>query len=409
MWNEEKVMDTKSIGDNITNLRKKHGMTQVELAEKLDVSDKAVSKWENGQGYPDITVFPKLSSLFGVSVDYLMFGEKKGIAIAGNIIADVVKNIDMYPEAGMMAYVSDISYAVGGCVPNTAINLAKIDATIPIQIFGKIGTDDNGRYITSQLLKAGIPINGITFSSSAPTSFCDVMSMPTGERTFFHKKGANAEFSPDDIDIKMLNCNIFHIGYILLLDMFDAPDKKYGTVMARFLCEIKKLGIKTSIDVVSDGTADYGEKIKPALKYCSYAIMNEIECCKIFGLEAYDKDKNLSINNIRTAMQNMSDCGVSDKVIIHSKKMSFIFDVKSGAFTQASSLKIPSDEIKGSVGAGDAFCAGCLYGLYNDYDDKQILEFASASAACSLFEVNSIDGMKDKNAILELNNKYGRM
>ena len=112
-------MDAKSVGENIAKLRKRNGMTQAELAEKVDVSDKAVSKWENGQGYPDITIFPKLSALFGVSVDYLMFGEKKGIAIAGNIIADVVKNIDSYPEAGMMACVSDISCAVGGCCNKT--------------------------------------------------------------------------------------------------------------------------------------------------------------------------------------------------------------------------------------------------------------------------------------------------
>ena len=73
------------------------------------------------------------------------------------------------------------------------------------------------------------------------------------------------------------------------------------------------------------------------------------------------------------------------------------------------SLKVPKDDIKGSVGAGDAFCAGCLYGLYNGYQSRQILEFASAVAACSLLEVNSVDGMKPKKEILKLANKYGRL
>lgn len=117
---------------------------QLMLANKLEVSDKAVSKWENRQGYPDITLFPRLADLFGVTIDYLILGEKKWIAIAGSIIADIVKNIDIYPEKGMMAYVSDITYAVGGCVPNTAINLAKIDPSIPINVFGKVGTDESG-------------------------------------------------------------------------------------------------------------------------------------------------------------------------------------------------------------------------------------------------------------------------
>lgn len=402
-------MDAKSIGRTISKLRKKSGMTQQILAQKLDISDKTVSKWENGQGYPDITVFPRLAMLFGVTVDYLMLGEKKELVIAGNLIADVVKTIDTYPQKGMMAKVSDISYAVGGCVPNTAINLAKIDRSIPISVFGKVGTDEYGRYMLSQLQKNGINVDGIALSEEYPTSFCDVMSMPTGERTFFHKKGANADFSPEDIDIEELNCDIFHIGYILLLDKFDEEDKQYGTVMARFLKSVQKRGIKTSIDVVSDSTADYGKKIIPALKYCNYAIMNEIECCNVWGMEAYTEDGILSRDNIRLAMKKMAQAGVVDKVIIHSKQVSFALDVKTMDITEVASINIPEGKIKGNVGAGDAFCAGCLYGFYNGLSDMQILEFASAAAACNLFATNSVDGMKSKSEILNMEKIYGRI
>ena len=197
-------MENYSFGMKLSDLRKKNGMTQLALANKLDVSDKAVSKWESGQGYPDISVFPRLAALCGVSIDYLMLGEKKGIAIAGNMIVDIVKNIDSYPQLGMLSYVSDMSMAVGGCAPNTAINLVKIDRSIPVSAMGKVGTDDNGRYIISQLLRNGINVDGITYSQDEPTSFTDVMSMPTGERTFFHKRGANAEFGYDDIDLKII-------------------------------------------------------------------------------------------------------------------------------------------------------------------------------------------------------------
>lgn len=402
-------MDPKSIGNIITQLRKKSGMTQQSLAEKLNVSDKTVSKWENGQGYPDITVFPKLANLFGVTVDYFMFGEKKGIAIAGNIVADVVKNIETYPRLGMLATISDISYAVGGCVPNTAINLSKIDRGMPIRVFGKVGMDEYGRYILSQLQQNGIDANGIVVSSASQTSFSDVMSMPTGDRTFFHKRGANAEFSPEDIKLDALNCEIFHIGYILLLDKFDASDAEYGTVMARFLYSVQEKGIKTSIDVVSDSNADYGEKIIPALRYCNYVIMNEIEGCSVWNLEAYMQDGSLDKKNIQTAMEKMVEAGVSDMVIIHSKERSFAMNAKTGCFAEVPSLRIPKEEIKGSVGAGDAFCAGCLYGLYHGFSEKELLEFASAAAACNLFAANSVDGMKSKAEILNMSEKYGRL
>lgn len=403
------TMDAKSIGNTIARLRKKSGMTQLALANRLDVSDKAVSKWESGQGYPDISVFPRLASLFGVSIDYLMLGEKKGIVIAGNIIADIVKSIDLYPQVGMLAYVSDITLAVGGCAPNTAINLVKIDRSIPVSVIGKVGTDDNGRFIVSQLQRNGIDVEGITYSSEAPTSFTDVMSMPSGERTFFNKKGANSEFAPEDIAIQDLNCNMLHIGYILLLDVFDAEDEEYGTVMARFLHDVQKRGIKTSIDVVSDSSADYGKKIIPALKYCNYALMNELEGCRIWNLDPRKADGRLHKENIRLAMERMAACGVADKVVIHSKEASFVLDVKTGEFTEVASLKIPAEEIKGSVGAGDAFCAGCLYGIYNEFTDRQMLEFASAAAACNLFAANSVDGMRNKNEIMMLEEKYGRL
>ncbi len=60
------------IAKNITALRQTHKMTQIELAEKLNYSDKAVSKWERGESLPDVTVLKSIADLFGVSLDYLV-------------------------------------------------------------------------------------------------------------------------------------------------------------------------------------------------------------------------------------------------------------------------------------------------------------------------------------------------
>lgn len=68
-------MDKHSIGKTIAELRKSKGWTQVELAEKLNISDKAISKWESEAGYPELSMFPLLANLFGVSIDYLMTGK----------------------------------------------------------------------------------------------------------------------------------------------------------------------------------------------------------------------------------------------------------------------------------------------------------------------------------------------
>ncbi len=62
----------KIIANNISELRRAFPLTQAELAEKLNYSDKAVSKWERGESMPDIEVLKQIADLFGVSVDYLL-------------------------------------------------------------------------------------------------------------------------------------------------------------------------------------------------------------------------------------------------------------------------------------------------------------------------------------------------
>lgn len=200
---------------------------------------------------------------------------------------------------------------------------------------------------------------------------------------------------------------ILHIGYILLLDRFDEYDSEFGTVMARFLRDVQSRGIKTSIDVSSNSWADYKAKIIPSLKYCNYVIINEIESSMLSGLPPYDSDGALNVDNIKKTMEFMATQGVKDKIIVHCKKAGFCLDVPTKAFTVVPSLNIPKSEIKGSVGAGDAFCAGSLYGIYNNFCDRRILEFAAAAAACNLFAEDSVGGMKSKNEIEKLPERYG--
>ena len=66
-------------------------------------------------------------------------------------------------------------------------------------------------------------------------------------RTFFQYGGANDYFGLEDINIDNLDCDILHIGYLLLLPQFDAKNDKYGTNLAEFLSKVRQKNIKTSI------------------------------------------------------------------------------------------------------------------------------------------------------------------
>ena len=70
-------MEKKTIGSFIATLRKANGMTQKTLAEKLNVSDKTVSRWERDDGAPDLSLIPVIAEIFGVTCDELLRGEKK--------------------------------------------------------------------------------------------------------------------------------------------------------------------------------------------------------------------------------------------------------------------------------------------------------------------------------------------
>ena len=89
----------KTLGTMIAELRKQHGMTQLELAEKMGVTDKAVSKWERDLSCPDINSIPNLAQILGVSVEDLMQIKAKADAP----VSKVAEILDIAPKAVAMA------------------------------------------------------------------------------------------------------------------------------------------------------------------------------------------------------------------------------------------------------------------------------------------------------------------
>ena len=71
-------MKKQTFGMMIAGLRKERGMTQLELAEKMGVTDKAVSKWQRDLSFPDVSSLPRLAEIFEISVDELMQGRGSG-------------------------------------------------------------------------------------------------------------------------------------------------------------------------------------------------------------------------------------------------------------------------------------------------------------------------------------------
>lgn len=80
-----------TIGENIAELRKAMQLTQLELSDKLNYSDKAVSKWERGESIPDISVLKQIADMAGVKVDFLLQREHPPEVVA-EIVTDAHQN-----------------------------------------------------------------------------------------------------------------------------------------------------------------------------------------------------------------------------------------------------------------------------------------------------------------------------
>ena len=89
----------KTLGTMIAELRKQHGMTQLELAEKMGVTDKAVSKWERDLSCPDINSLPNLAEVLGVTVEELMQSKKEAEAP----VSKAAEILELAPKAIAMA------------------------------------------------------------------------------------------------------------------------------------------------------------------------------------------------------------------------------------------------------------------------------------------------------------------
>jgi len=284
------------------------------------------------------------------------------IAFCGNIITDQVKMISRWPDKGMLVPISSVKRSVGGSVSNTAVDLKVLDPSVAVKAIGKVGQDDNGDFAVRFLESKGVDCSLVEKTAERPTSFTDVMTVEgTGERTFFNLHGADSMLTPEDVDVATLGCEIFHFGYLLLLDGMDAPDAEYGTKAARLLAKVQATGIKTSVDIVSEQSDRFASIVRPALKYCDYCVINEIEGALATGRKSDD---------LKGICEGLFELGVKERAVVHCPDVGVTLG-KDGDFVRVGSLKLPSGWIKGTVGAGDAFCAGTLYALLKGFDPEK--------------------------------------
>ena len=126
-------MDSSKVGHLILRLRREKGYTQKDLADKMNISDRTISKWERGQGCPDISLLPELSSLLGVNIEHILEGElASNDFVGGNMKRS---NYFVCPSCGNItlstgnAAVSCCGRKLEALVPKKATDEEKLEVT----------------------------------------------------------------------------------------------------------------------------------------------------------------------------------------------------------------------------------------------------------------------------------------
>lgn len=332
---------------------------------------------------------------------------KNGILVGGNWIIDQVKVIDVFPEEEKLVNILTEYSSNGGSAYNIVTGLAKLNANFPLYGLGLVGDDARGAHIIQDCQSKNIDTTQIRRSATSHTSYTDVMSVKaTGKRTFFHQRGTNAALDVHHFDFAINQAKIFHLGYLLLLDKLDIIGDDGETGAAKVLKRAKQNGLLTSVDIVSEKSERFKHVIPPALKYIDFLFVNEFEAGMITCIKTVTDDGYIMLDNCYRAAAEIIKMGVNKWVVLHFP-LGVIAVNNLGDTLFQSSIDFPADKVEGTNGAGDAFAAGVLMGIHNNWDMKTCLELGVCAAASSLFAATPSDSIIPAGECLLLSKKYG--
>ncbi len=332
--------------------------------------------------------------------------QRTGIACGGNWVVDLVKVIGHYPQENSIAYITEESRGGGGLGHNVTINLARFDASLPLHALGILGNDPYGDYLVSECRRyPNVNVDQLRRTGRDATAYTDVFSVKaSGRRTFFHYPGTNRLFAAEHVDLDRLPVRMFHLGYLLLLDAFDLPDAEYGTAGARFLAQVQSHGIRTSIDLVSEDSDRFPKIVPPALKYTDFCIINDWEAEKLAGIPLRTGGK-LHPASLQEIGSKILSFGVKNLVVIHFPEGGYLL-ARDGTEILQPSLQLPDNYIVGGAGAGDSFCAGVLYGLYQGWSHDKTLRFANCAGGMNLSDLTTTGGIKSWQEVFQMEDRF---
>jgi len=313
---------------------------------------------------------------------------RSGILCAGCWLVDNDKSISHWPAEETLTNVTDFRIDGGGPAHNVAMDLTRLGAPFPIWGMGAVGDDDAGQFLLNACQDRVINTDHIRVLNGVHTSQTDVMTVQaTGKRTFFHQQGANARLSPGDFEFSDVPARILHLGAPGIHRQLDQAYPNYANGWVAVLAKARKAGLKTNLELVSAKPEEIRRLGTPCLPLVDTLIINDYEAGAITGLRIVD-DGRVSVAEASKAALMLIKNGVQDIVVVHFPE-GCVAASRGGQAISQPALWVPQDAIKGTNGAGDAFAAGVLYGLHEQWSLEDSLVLGHCSAASALRSVSA--------------------
>ena len=304
----------------------------------------------------------------------------KPIVCLGILVADVVgRPLKSVPDLGRLALVDEMSLHTGGCAVNAATALARLG--LPVEVVGKVGRDPFGDFILKALQERDIGATGIKRDDAVGTSATMVMVAPDGERRFVHYIGANACLTLEDIDRAMVDAaSILHVAGSLVLPGID------GAPTAELLRHARACGVTTFLDTVWDDKGRWMDLLGPCLPAIDYFVPSLPEAQAITGLEEpADAARYLLERGVGTVALKM---GAGGCLVMDS----------AGHMLTLPAFQV---DVVDTTGAGDAFAAGFIAGVYQGWSLEKTARFANSVGALCVMGLGATGGVRSLDETLQ--------
>jgi sugar/nucleoside kinase (ribokinase family) len=305
---------------------------------------------------------------------------RRGVACAGNWIVDIVHTIEAWPAKSDLVRIVDEVEGTGGGAANVMLSLAAFKAGLPLWAIGLVGVDRHAATVRWAVKGAGAGLDHLAETDRAPTAHTHVMNLPGDSRTFFYHPGTNDLLDEGDIAVEAVaaeGARVFYLGYLNLLGRLDAVEG--GTCgAARVLARARAAGMVTVADLVSTDRAGFRATVEAALPHLDVLFLNEGEAARATGLPVAGAD---DLDGIIAAAEQLRGGGAG-AVVVHTPALGLWLDARGAVVVRPE--PVPAEEVVSPVGAGDAFAAGCLYGLHEGWAPEACLWLGHRAAAASL-------------------------